>query len=412
MKNKLIILQVLLLISISLKIGFFSCALSESADISHLRGVNFILHNKFSSISEDLAGWSFDNTRVYNIVDSDYFYYIGVNSNERGGPAHPTGIRCDVCPPDPDQCHLCENALRLEIFNLVRNGGFEPALDPLEAPLLGWRALPTPAIAKILPQDPDPDHFTSTTGQLLLYEFQPITDVEPLYWRIEFDLGTVRDTFIPRINYMIRLSFYKYAPTSVMPVMFNNEIRAVPQSAGGLPWTKTRFPDPVQPVMAEVTAATGPNTFSILHDHNNPEGYIDDFRIIRSSNIDYNLRLIVPFSEAGRPNLHSGRYRFSAYFKAEANNDVNPHPSNKNRFRSSNVSLGLGSSGRAPIYRITDASDLSSTSWTRISIEQFFHIRDGEHLILLIAPTDKTHHHTWDIGSVLIALPELYFISE
>jgi dTDP-D-glucose 4,6-dehydratase len=49
----------------------------------------------------------------------------------------------------------------------------------------------------------------------------------------------------------------------------------------------------------------------------------------------------------------------------------------------------------------------------KYGVEKFIQIREGNSLVLLISPADKTGGgNTIDVGSVLVAFPELYYISE
>jgi len=398
MNNRLIILQVLLLCTISL--GFISCG-DSAPDLSMYRGIDYIAKYKFNSdISINTGSWIFNDPIAQN-----GYHYMGFNSNEIGADAVPTGIDSTGLPNS-----AIEDISRLEIFNLVHDGGFE-FLDPA---LSGW----SPNMVGIIPgaaitRESAPDSIGSTC---LKYVFNLSDDnVKPEHIKFLMGPSTIKDEFLTSNRYIIHLNFYKSSISYITPFRFNAERNWTPQSERAWGFGYTRFPDDSKD-NSEVVAESSDNYFYILYDdlkHQNNEGYIDDFRIVRSD-IDYYLKLTVPYSEAGRPDLPSGTYRFSVWFKAEDAADASPSTSAPpGRFNSSRISLGIGKTITTTTVKGFESSALTSGSWRRLSVEKFIQIRNGDSLVLLISPADKSGGSTTlDIGSVLIAYPELYYISE
>ncbi|MCL2480273.1 MAG: hypothetical protein FWF38_01035 [Spirochaetaceae bacterium] len=394
MKNSLIILQILLLCAVSLTLGFISCG-EAAPDLSTYRGINYIENYKFRSFPVGLSGgWSFDDT-----VAPNNHHYMGFNSDETGAEALPTGISLIGLPGG-----AADDISRLEIFNLVIDGGFE---ESTRSPAWTW----TDPNADIdhkngaLP----PHYIANATGNCFYYHFDA---TPPPNAEINFDLGSVKDTFLENKKYTIRLKFFKERSLSITKFKFNDErgwdVRAEREWTGMI-GGYTKFPDAYAD-NSEVVARSpiSGNTFRIIHDNHNVEGYIDDLRVVRSD-IDYYLSFTVPYSDAGRPNLQPGTYRFSVWFKAEETTDVSP---NEDRFNSSRVSLGIGKPPSVATVTGFDSSLISGT-WRQLSVQKFIQIRDGDELLLLISPADKTSgSNTIDVGSVLIAYPELYYISE
>ena len=388
--NRSIILKVLLLLAISLLIGI-SCG-EAAPDLSMYRGIDYIQKNKFSSIVSGLnAGWVSDDP-----FEGSY-HYMGFDP-----VLHVPGIN-DIGLPD----YATGDMSRLEVFNLVPDGGFESVSS-----LTGWSA--TGGIFSRSTGHTSPPPYGITGNYCLYYEFDSSTP--PPEKQINFNMTPVKDGFIPGSRYIIRLKFFKRSENTDTPLRFNSERNWNVVSIK--PWTAgyTKFPENTHD-NTEVVAELGSNSFYILYDtvkNMNNEGYIDDFRIVRSD-IDYYLKFTVPHSEAGRPNLYSGTYRFSVWFKAEDPADLPPTPSAPlDRFNSSRVSLGIGKTLNSITLKGFDASsELISGNWEKLSVEKFIQIRDGDNLVLLISSTDKSGGNTtFDMGSVLIAYPELYYISE
>ncbi|MCL2705242.1 MAG: hypothetical protein FWE72_03435 [Spirochaetaceae bacterium] len=397
MNNRLIILQVLLLCALSL--GFISCG-DPAPDLSMYRGIDYIEKYKFTSdISLSTASWTFNDS-----IAPNGYHYMGFNSSETGATTVPSGINQTGLPND-----AIGDISRLEVFNLVHDGGFEfdPALTGWSPNMVG--TIPGAAITRELA----PDSIGSTC---LKYVFDLFAGIEPEYIRFNMGPSTIKDRFLTGNRYIIRLNFYKYSMYSNTPFRFNTERDWKPQAEREWGFGYTKFPD-ASLDNSEVVAESSDNYFYVLFDdiyNSNNEGYIDDFRIVRSD-IDYYLKLTVPYSEAGRPDLPSGTYRFSVWFKAEDPADASPSPTAPpGRFNSSRISLGIGKTLTTTTVKGFVASEtITSGSWSKLSVEKFIQIRDGDSLVLLISPADRSGGSTTlDIGSVLIAFPELYYISE
>ena len=387
--NRLIILQVLLILAISLLLGI-SCG-EAAPDLSAYRGIDYIQKYKLNSIVSGLTeGWISDDP-----TEGSY-HYMGFTP-----VLHVPGIN-DAGLPD----YAKEDMSRLEVFNLVNDGGFE------SGSLTGWSESGIVPVGALRPEVPTATHpeVTGATGKCLYYLFDTSNPAVITPTHAAFDLGTIKDSFLTGKKYIIRLKFFKSSQLSLSPLKFNNELPWNVRAQINWGFGYTKFPDAYDD-NSEVVARSGSNYFFILYDTLNMEGFIDDFRIVRSD-IDYYIKLTVPYSDAGRPNLQSGTYSFSAWFKAEDPADVSP---SMNRFNSSRVSLGIGKTLNTTSFKGFDASArLSATSWTKLSVEKFVQIRnDGDSLILLISPSDKSGgNNTIDVGSVLVAYPELYYISE
>ena len=388
MKNRVIILQLLLLCTIFIVPGFISCTLSVP-DLSEYQGIDYIENYKFHSIVSGFDGnWAFDD----DIVAPNGYHYIGFNSNESGADVIPTGISTAGLPGN-----ATGDISRLEIFNLVNDGGFENPTGWNVGWSAGGGATISRDIATYNSAAIPPNHS-------LDYSFTGGVDNS-----ISFNMGSAKDTFLFSKRYIIRFNFFKELSDKRTPFRFNTT-SWWPNSGIGWDYGYTKFPDAYADG-SEVTAnSPGNNQFYILYDYDNIKGYIDDFRVVRSD-IDYYLKLTVPYSGEGRPNLFSGTYRFTVWFKEEDPGDVSP---SENRFPSSRVSLGIGRTpGTATVNGFDAPSQLTPGAWRRLSVERFFQITPGDSLVLLISPTDKTSgSNSIDIGSVLIAFPELFYISD
>lgn len=381
MKNRLNNLPIILILIILIAAGFVSCSDSPPS-LSEYQGIDYILSHKFSS-----GSWVFDDT-----VQGSY-HYMGFNSDETGVSAVPSISNFTGLPSA-----ATGDVSRLEIFNLVSNGGFETSLT-------NWSA----SGATITTADGIPSVHNTAGNYSLHYVFN--TTPPPNPDNVQFDLGSLKDSFLADKRYIIRLNFSREYINNDTLFRFNDErvwdVKA--KTSWDLGYTK--FPDAYSD-NSEIVATSSSNSFYIIYGTHNIEGYIDDFRIVRSD-ISYNLKFTVPYSEAGRPDLYSGTYRLSVYIKAEDDADVTPNSPNENRFRSSRVSLGIGRTVDTVTVKGFDSSSFTSGSWTKISVEKFLQIRDGDSIELLISPADKSGgSNTLDIGSVLVAFPELYYVSD
>ena len=379
-------------ISFSVIILLILISCSDVPDITEYQGVNYIQYRPLDVAIGNI--WTSDDP-----VEGAY-HYMGFNTDSTGAADLPAVAVFTGLPNNADSGDIS----RLEIFNLVPDGGFESGTA-------GWDNTGTTANATFPRENSDPLRVNDDAGNNSMeYTIPASTDI------LRFNLSTLSDTFLLNKNYISRLSFTRATTDDTAVFEYNDGSSAniyrtwKPKVeigwSGGDTAAFTRFPD-YGNLDTGITAKAG-SYFCIGSFDDNyskiQDGFIDDFRIVRSD-LDYYLRLTVPYTDTGRPELYSGIYRFSVYVKGEADADVSP---SQNRFRSSRISLGINN-----YVTGFQSSSYSSTSWTKISVEKFIQIDKGDTLELRISPSDSTAlPNSMDIGSVLIAAPSLYYISE
>ena len=132
MKNRLIIFQVLLY-AIFLMIGFLSC-MGDVPDLSQYRGIDYIKNYKFRSVASwiDEEKWSLNLQKIVDPVSNHK--YMGFNKNEDETDSNLAGVDKTGLPPEAE-----EDISRIEVFNLVKDGGFELSTLPLVP--AGWSAV-------------------------------------------------------------------------------------------------------------------------------------------------------------------------------------------------------------------------------------------------------------------------------
>ncbi|MDX9801681.1 MAG: hypothetical protein RBT69_10135 [Spirochaetia bacterium] len=382
--NRSAALKYILFILISAA-AFYGC--SEVPDLSEYQGINYIANSNFTS-----PEWSFDDTvapNLFHYMDFDTLPVIAV-------PVY-TGLPNNVDSGDIS---------RLEIFNLVPDGGFESGLA-------GWNTFGAPTtFTRNNTSNERVNSSIPNNNFSIEYDLFISTD------RIQFDLDTVHDGFIENNNYIVRLNFTREATNTTAVFEYNDAAAVIyktwkPKTLVG--WSVddtvyTEFPA-YDSAEFDTNITARPNTqnyFNIgsISYGNDINGYIDDFRIVRSD-INYYLRMTVPYSEAGRPDLYSGIYRFAVYVKGEDTADIPPAVLN-NRSRSSRVSLIIN--GKTEGF---SSSAWTNTGWTRLTVDKFIQIDAGDTIELMVSPADKSGlANTLDIGSILIASPSLYYISD
>ena len=368
---------------------FLSCS-DSPADLSEYQSLNYISNRNLAS-----GNWTSDDP-VQGAL-----HYMGFNTNSAGASDPPGILVYTGLPNDADSGDIS----RLEIFNLIPDGGFESGTG-------GWDNNGTGAT--FIQNNTDPERIHDDAGNDSLKMTIP-TEADIL----RFDLSTLNDTFLAGQNYIIKLFFIRSTTNDTAIFEYNdgaNEPILNPYRTWGpkveTGWgvdnsVYTEFPD-YGNLDTNITAIAGArfclNSFDSTFNKIHALVYIDDFRIVRSDQ-EYYIRQTVPFSEAGRPDLYSGMYRFSVYVKGEADLDISP---SQNRFRSSRISLGINNKVEG-----FASSSYNNTSWTKISIEQFIQIDSGDTIELKISSADSTAlPNSLDIGSVLIASPSLYYISD
>ena len=378
-----------LILILTVLMPLISCS-DSPADLSEYRGVNYITASNLAS-----GSWTSDDPV------QGAFHYMGFNTDSAGAADGPSVVVFTGLPNNADSGDIS----RIEIFNLVPNGDFEAV------PGAEWDTVGTASFAQ---ENADNNRVHDDAGNNSLYfDIAAETDV------IRYNLASLEDSFQANQNYIIRLLFTR-STTNDTAVFEYNDGANPPVSAPYTYWNPivqtgwnadnsvyTSFPDD-ESLNTNITANAGArfciNSFATVV-NTTKEGYIDDFRIVRSDQ-NYYIRLTVPYSEAGRPDLHSGTYRFSLYIKGEADADVSP--AYQNRFRSSKISLGINND-------ITgfSASSYNNATWTKLSVDKFIQIENGDSIELKIAPADFTNlPNSLDTGSVLIASPLLYYISD
>jgi hypothetical protein len=140
-------------------------------------------------------------------------------------------------------------------------------------------------------------------------------------------------------------------------------------------------------------------------------GEIDNIRFVRMGP-EYYVRLSVPYSDAGRPDLiPGGTYTVSLYVRRD--DDIG----NAGRFGARNVALGIakriGSSGAAYAERV-DVSDVGF-SWQQISVSipgptfSNSSVDPGDIILdIVVSPTfSQSGPRYTDAGSIFISSPEL-----
>lgn len=372
-------------------ISLFACSDSQ-INLSALRAADYIASANLVS-----GQWVSDDPQ------SGSFHYMGFNTDSAGAAALPSVAVFTGLPGNTDSGDIS----RLEIFNLVENGGFESAITDWDNNGTG---------ATYSRDNTDPNRVNDDAGNNSL-KFSISNVTPPAMDIIRFNLSHLRDGFIVNSNYIIRL-YYTLGKTDDTLVLEYNNGAPPPGSQICCTWITesetgwiddntvyTKFPD-YKNIDTNIIAVAG--NYFCIGSYNTAyakvkEGFIDDFRIIKSDQ-DYYIRLEIPYSESGRPDLHTGTYKFSVYVKGEADADVSPA---QNRFRSSRISLGINNKLKG-----FSSLEYNNASWTKLSVEEFIQINPGDTIELKISSADSTFlTNSLDIGSVLIAGPELEYIS-
>lgn len=135
---------------------------------------------------------------------------------------------------------------------------------------------------------------------------------------------------------------------------------------------------------------------------------IDNFRILRSSS-DYTVRLPVERTSPSRPDLVGGTYRFSVW--ARSDNDGEP-----NRFPSRWISISIDANvendvgTHQEVNALTNEWQMFSVRAENLAVNSF---EEGVVMTLTLSPVHRTGGWTErDVGSLLVAAPELVFIPE
>jgi hypothetical protein len=374
---------------------YFSCS-SDIPGLSEYQGVNYL---KSSGLKA--PDWDINTKAKSDFLTASFNYMIFDKAPATSNMVY-TGL-----PGNTDSGDIS----RLEVPNLATNGGFE---NSFSLPATGWTALGTTAVDSadsliLFPLAGVHPNATPVNNSLFL-KFPDKAD------SLSFDLLTISDTFYSTIRYTLRFNFKK-EKQGRMNLKFD-----------GRPWTpviQTAWTETEYETFHESIIKGADNRFLFLHNEGDSTDYsscIDDFQVIRNE-IDYYINNIVSFNSDVRPVLYSGVYRFSVFLKAEDNDDINTLASNY-RVRTSAVILEIKDKRKAATsifkyktdYSGAETSETAFTKnrWTELYVDKFIQIDNEDDTIeLRIYPVDPTgSHNTLEAGSVLIANPKLYYISE
>ncbi len=357
MKKLILVLTVLM--------PLLSCS-DSPMDLSEYQGKNYIENSNLAS-----GDWLIKGNAV------DYGYNYMTLTDESG--TYATG---------PDG-----TAYRLEIPNLFPNGDFETGASP------GWTATASASNANN-PVSGFSLYFNLTSVQTAAYTLSNLLDIaagvdpatENPQYSIKFDLNTSP-------SYTDIQFLYYNGGTKIEPIW---------QVTGLSSWLVQNYEFPYLSSALDggmtITVSAG-STFNI-GDNKQQEGNIDNIRLTRTD-FDNTVYLTVPQKQSGRVDLVSGIYRFSLYVREEDNTQVSPTAGFLNAFKSSGVTLFINDSPE----EFTAAE--YSTTWTKLSMEKFIQINNGDSITLKISPTLTTSGDiSKDAGRVVISSPSLYFISD
>ena len=350
---------------------FYGC--SQVPDLSEYQGINYMASQVFDPAIE--INWDRDDSNTYHM------FTAVIPSTTSGLPAGTTDYS------------------RLEILNLMPDGGFEGGIG-------SWTTvLPSAGTANVVPGNGTTIH---PANQSLYFYLQ---SDERVYFNLENLSGGITDN----ANYLIRLNFNSPEANRTVIFEYNDGSSYYPggiwSPRASVAWTGNSY-DQFRTSSGEeslITIKPGANNDffsigSITADDDSQEGHIDDVKIVRTD-IPLCLRSTVPYKEQGRPELVSGRYIFSIYVKKEDLADINPLT--PNRFPADKVTLCINGKPEA-----IDVSSVTDSQWIKISTEQFIQIYEDDTIELSVNPSDITSPYLKNAGSILIASPALYFISD
>ena len=346
-----------------------SCS-DSPADLSEYQGKNYIESTPLDAALE--TDW------VRTDVSGTYISFTAVV------PASTTGLPAGTT-----------DYSRLEILNLLPDGGFDGDITGTTPD--NWTV--TGGTGTVVAGDADTIHPGNNSLRFNINATQ----------RIYFDLDTVlTDGAVDNADYLINFKFNR-AVSNLTAVFEYNDNAA--QYSGGIwkPKTTVASSGNNYDIFNEslITAkATGDylSIGSIPADDDSQSGNIDDVKVVRVD-MPYNIDLTVPYTASGRPELISGKYRFSIYVMKEDSADINP--ATPNRFPAETVTLYINNDPTA-----VDVTSVTDSVWVKISAEQFIQITENDTISLSVTPNNSTSPYLRDAGSILIAAPELYYISD
>ncbi len=357
--------------------AFSGC--SQVADLSEYQGINYVESLVFDPAIE--VNWDRDTTDTYLV------FTAVVPSTTSGLPAGTSDYS------------------RLEVLNLMPDGGFENGIGD-------WTPVLSGGSANVVAGDTETIHSGDNS---LKYDLGAEE-------RVDFDLDNLNGGITDNANYLIRFKFNMSGANLTAVFEYNDGANAydggiwTPKTDTawtGNGYTEFRTSAGEESIITAKTGAPGNDIFSIgsINDlGDSQEGHIDDVRIVRTD-ISLCLRAVVPYEAQDRPDLVSGNYKFSIYVKKEDAADINPStadtPDSENRFPSQEITLCINSNPT-----VIDVSAVTDSAWEKVSAELFIQIDKDESIQLSVSPINITSPYLKDAGSILIASPALYFISD
>ncbi len=320
----------------------------------------------------------------------------------------------------PPAAHPGAEVYRLENPNLLPGGDFEALAPPAAPP--GWTVVNGGGGADTL-ETVSGAHPRSITGVTVHFLTDHAAD------RIGFEVtsgatgavdGYLQDaSYILRYNYRTQPSFFYEYNDGAASISLWNVFSGPDGDTMGTSWANVNDFPPAELVgdFPEKTVGADPAYYytygTLTAGGKNQEGYIDNFRLIRTD-IPLKLRLTLDQTQDFSDQLVSGTYRFSLYVKQD------PAAGTANRFASTAVTLGVGVDGLGGgrVTRYQASSDPAGwPAWTRISVEVYASLPDppdaGDQIVLSVCPSDDTQGAlSSDVGSVLIAAPSLEILTE
>ena len=354
MKKLILIFTVLL--------PLISCS-DSPVDLSAYRGVNYIVSTPFDPLTE--TDW------VRTDVTGTYIDFAAVV------PSTTTGLPSGTT-----------DYSRLEIINLIPDGGFEGGVG-------AWAGAGTSVT-----DGANSIHNTAGNNSL---NFTATSSVI-------FDINTLSGA-ADNTEYVIHFKFNK-STAGVVNFDYHDNATASYLSSFWTPstsaaYTSTDFPtSDGEDNIIEIENFADNHYFSIgaYNVTTQQTGHIDDVKIVRNDLI-LNLGRTVPYTESGRPELYSGTYRFSIYVLKEDSAAINP--TTPNRFPAETITLYINSKPTT-----IDVSSVTDSAWVQISAEEFVQIEENDSITLAVAPCSCTTPSRKTAGSILIAAPSLYYISD
>ena len=315
-----------------------------------------------------------------------------------------------------------EEVYRLEIKNLIPNGDFE-ATTAGAAPL-GWTAYNGGGTVTL-------DVIDSGSGQIYgkTMHFAMDNAASRVYLNLRDVSYGSADGFKADASYLIHFDY-----KTKNSIIFEYNTGTVDQyttrwkGGGGINGSLSNpsitntinFPaSEIEGAFPDITANMDNQYYSFgsLEQGQVQEGYVDNFRLIRTD-LSYKLRLHLNYADDTVEPLISGYYRFSIYVKEDPSVGTI-----YNRFASDRVCIGITGGGVSSDGTGFDESSFSNytqyyngqdgqdwSAWTKISVDLALQIPNSSSraMELSICPTDDSKGSlNMDVGSILISSPSL-----